>query len=514
MSATTARTRGPDLGSPGPRPGRSRRAWAPWLVVLALAAAWALVSAWWMPRGPVSTAQSLTCVGLGLALGVTAGWLTGSRWAMLLAPLAFAVFYEVARVPVDGPTVDGFHASFYGAVALVTGRLFHALVALLPMAWGAAAGAAVRRRADGRPAGTRLARWSGRAALAVTGVALLALTVGLARPASTAPIVGEDGEPLPGSVAELTTVDVNGHDLGLMIRGHDRDNPVLLFLAGGPGGTELGAMRRHLPALERDFTVATWDQRGTGRSYGELDPRKTLTVDGTVEDALEVTDYLRDRFDQDRIYVVGQSWGTILGVLAIQAAPEKYAGYVGAGQMVSPLATDRIFYDDTIEWAEDTGRNELADDLRRLGPPPYDDPVSYGLVLGHEMDMYPYDHSRNSEGRGQMSENLIVEEYSLTEQVRILGATLDTYVTLYPQIQDIDFRESATDLDVPVFFVQGAHEAPGRADPFRGWYPDVVAPTKRRVVFETSGHRPLFEQPGEFVDYLTEVVLPATGGTG
>ena len=219
---------------------------------------------------------------------------------------------------------------------------------------------------------------------------------------------------------------------------------------------------------------------------------------------------MRERFDRDRIYLVGQSWGTTLGVLAVQAAPERYRAFVGVGQMVSQRATDRIFYDDTLAWAEETGQTDLVTSLREIGPPPSADPRNYEIALSHEMEMYPSDHAPNSEGRGQMSENLLVPEYSLTEQVRILAATLDTFAALYPQLQGIDFRETATSFDIPMFFVQGAHEAPGRTEVFEDWYPLVDAPAKDRLVLDTSGHRPLFEQPQEFTDYLTEVVLPRT----
>ena len=109
-----------------------------------------------------------------------------------------------------------------------------------------------------------------------------------------------------------------------------------------------------------------------------------------------------------------------------------------------------------------------------------------------------------------MSENLLVPEYSLIDQVHVLGAFMDTFTAVYPQLQDIDFRMSATDFEVPMFFVQGAHEAPGRAEPFNDWYPMVSAPQKDLVVLDTSGHRPLWEQPDEFVDYMVDTVLART----
>jgi pimeloyl-ACP methyl ester carboxylesterase len=179
-------------------------------------------------------------------------------------------------------------------------------------------------------------------------VGLLGLTVALIRPAHTEPILAADGNPGSGSVAELTRLRVGGHDLAMMIRGAHTANAVLLYLAGGPGGTEIGAMRRHGQLLEQHLTVATFDQRGTGKSADNLEPTATLTLDRAVNDAIEATNYLRQRFHQDKIYVVGNSWGTILGVLAVQQQPELYRAFVGAGQMVSPRETDRLFYADTL----------------------------------------------------------------------------------------------------------------------------------------------------------------------
>jgi proline iminopeptidase len=487
---------------------------------LALTAGWAVVAGWWMPRGPLTTSQALASIVLSLAVGLAAGTTARTRWMMLAAPVLFAGVFELMRLGLDGPTVDAPHLSTYGLLAMAVGRGFHGLVSLLPMVWGAAMGVGVAHRLD--PAGApparsgrlrRLARIGRRSVAILAGVGLAAFAVLLARPASTTAITGPDGEPVPDSIAELTTLEVNGHELAMMIRGHSVDNPVLLFLAGGPGGSEMGAMRNHLPALEEHFTVVTWDQRGTGKSYPDLDPTGTISLDGFVADTLVVTDHLRERFGQDRIYLLGQSWGSTLGVLAVQEAPERYAAIIGTGQMVSQLGTDRIFYEDTLAWAEANDNGDLAGRLRDIGPPPYGSMLDYETALSHEHEVYPYDRSGNSEGMGGFSENFFVPEYTLVEQVHLLGGFMDTFAALYPQLQDIDFRETATELDVPAYFVQGAHEAAGRAEPFDEWYPMLEAPAKDLVVLDTSGHRPLFEQPDEFVDYMVDTVLAETQGS-
>jgi pimeloyl-ACP methyl ester carboxylesterase len=268
-------------------------------------------------------------------------------------------------------------------------------------------------------------------------------------------------------------------------------------------------MRNHGQDLERDFTVVTWDQRGTGRSYDQLDPVSTLTPENAVDDTIAVTTYLRDRFGQDRIYLVGQSWGTLLGVLAAQRRPELYRAFVGTGQMVSPTATDRIFYEDTLAWARRTGNVSLVDTLERSGPPPYDSILDYEPALSYEQEVYPYDHSGNAEGEGQMAEGIFVGEYDLLDRLHNLGAFLDTFSVLYPQIQDVDLRADAASLDVPVYLFQGAHEARGRAEPAEEWFAMLDAPRKEMAVASTSGHRPLWEQPAAFHRFMTETVLEA-----
>ena len=329
-------------------PRRDRRAGI--AAALILAGGWGLLAGWWTPRGPITTLQALTAIAASLAVGALGGWLMRSRWAMLLTPVLFAAVFELTRAGTAGPLVDGIRldgGGSFGLLAFILGRGLHAVLALVPMILGAALGAGLaRRQTEGRPrihGRARAGLVARRVTAAVAAVALLALTVGISRPASTDAILTDTGAPMAGSVAELIRVPVGAHDQAMMIRGTSTDNPVLLYLAGGPGGTELGAMRRHGQALEKDFIVVTWDQRGIGKSYDSLDPVSTLTLQQAVNDTVEVSNYLRDRFGQDKIYLFGQSYGTILGVLAAQQHPELYRAYIGVGQMVDPRATDVVF---------------------------------------------------------------------------------------------------------------------------------------------------------------------------
>lgn len=475
------------------------------VATVAVAAAAGIIAAHLAPRGPISTADALAWMGASLAVGLACGLLLGSRWSAILAPIVAIAAFEVGRLGTDGPTVDAVHlGSLYGIIALVVGRGVTFLLAVPPMMLGALLGVELAAR-SGRPA-ARL----GPVAWVVAGLMLLGvggLAFLVSRPASTPPVARPDEDATVG-VAEFVRLPIAGHEQVLLIRARDVTDPVVLHLAGGPGGTDIGAMR-HDTALEQDFVVATWDQRGAGKSYGALDPVGTLTLDRAVADAIEVSEYLRHRFDKARILLTGNSWGTILGVLAVQQRPDLYHAWIGTGQMVSPAATDVMFWEDTLAWAEAKGDEALASRLRANGPPPYTDVLRYEDALSHEHDWNPYPEFDNDL---EMPANLFVPEYDLMDRVNGLRAFLDTFSALYPQLQGIDFRVDVPRLEVPVYLAVGAHEARGRAVLADEWFAMLEAPSRERVVFEHSGHRPPFEEPDVFADLMRRV-RDETGAT-
>ncbi|GIF75460.1 alpha/beta fold hydrolase [Asanoa siamensis] len=428
---------------------------------------WGVAAGLWTPRGPLTGGEALWSVALSAAVGVLAGWAGRSRWAMLVAPAVFVAAVEVARAPVAGPSVDAPHLSLLGVTALVTGRGVHGLFTVLPMIVGAAYGAALTRdRLAGRP----IPRYLRRVGVATLAAAVAAVTVLAAIPARTAAIPG------PNAVAELTTVDVGGYDLGLMIRGHDRAAPVLLFVPGAPGGMEKGSMRRHLAGLEQHFVVATLDRRGGGTSYPALDADPPIGLESGIADTVAVTHYLRDRFGQDRVYLLAHSGGSLLGALTAARHPDLYAAYIGTGQAVDLPESDRAFHADLGAGGD---------------PPPYD-------------DFYPYEPIVTNSG-GEVGA-LDGPEYTLLDKLHTVTSMLDTWQAQYPDLQQVDLRTDVPRLAIPAYFVQGADEKPALAKPFAQWYDRLEAPVKRLLVLDGAGHRPMFEQPDRFVAAMTGIL--------
>lgn len=500
MTSTSVAARpGPGDGSSAAAGSRTAHRLA-LLASLGVAIVAGIGAAWLTPRGPATTLEALAWMAAALLGGLACGYILRSRWVLLLAPVAFSLAFELGRLGAEGPTVDAVQlGSTYGIIAFVVGRGLTYLLLLPPMLVGGALGVELAAHL-GRNGASRLG-FVGWALVAALGIVTVGLAFLFAQPARIAPIMGADGASPAGSIAELTTVSLGGHQQALMIRGRSDDNPVLLHLAGGPGGTDLGVMRADT-SLEDDFVVVTWDQRGTGKSYAAIDPLDTFTPEQMVADTIELTEYLRERFDEERIYLHGQSWGSILGVLAVQQRPDLYHAWIGSGQMVSPVATDTMFWEDTIAWAESVGDETLAATLRASGPPPYEDVLAYEAALSHEHDWNPYPEF---DGDKEMPFNLFVPENTMMDRFNGLRAFLDTFAALYPQLQDIDFRRDAAALEVPVYLVQGAHEARGRAVPMEEWFELLDAPRKERVIFEHSGHRPTFEEPGRFAELMERV---------
>lgn len=334
--------------------------------------------------------------------------------------------------------------------------------------------------------------------------------------AHTPPILGEDGRPLPDSIASLEKVRLGGVDQWLIIRGHDENKPVLLFLSGGPGGSEAGRVLRFNQELEKHFVVVIWEQRGCGKSYSNINPRSAMTVDQYVADIVELTDMLRARFDEEKIYLAGHSWGTIIGTYAAQQRPDLFHAYIGSAQMVDVLETDQIIYQMMLDHAREAGNTAMLQSLEAQGEPPYygKSPIQpYSNLFGYEYGVYEVPNIKSEAYRRDGDALLLMlkqPEYGWLDRLNNLRGLMDTFNVVYPQLQELDFRQDAAHLDLPVYLMLGRHDM---NDPY--WLPEeyfnlLEAPSKQLYFFEDSGHGMIWEEADKYHDILINTVLPET----
>ncbi|HSM25177.1 MAG TPA: alpha/beta fold hydrolase [Anaerolineaceae bacterium] len=334
--------------------------------------------------------------------------------------------------------------------------------------------------------------------------------------AHTPPILGEDGKPMEGSIASIEKVKLGGVDQWLIIRGHDVNNPVLLFLSGGPGASEAARVLRFNQELEKHFTVVIWEQRGCGKSYPSFNPKSVLTLDQYETDLIELSELLRNRFNQEKIYLVGHSWGTVIGTLAAQSRPDLYYAYVGTAQMVNVLETDILIYDMVMDHSIKTGDTAFVKTLETQGKPPYlgRSPIQpYSTLFGREYAIFEVPNIKNEDYRRNGDILLLMlkqPEYGWLDRVYYLLGLMNTFNVVYPQLQDLDLRETNTQYDLPYYMVLGRHDMNNPSQIPVDYFERIQSPNKQLIFFEESGHGMIWEEADLFHKLMVEKVLVET----
>lgn len=324
---------------------------------------------------------------------------------------------------------------------------------------------------------------------------------------STPQIVDKNGKTISGSIAELRKVELNGRQEWISIRGENKNNPVLLFLAGGPGGSQMAAVRYNLHELEKNYVVVNWDQPGSGKSYYAAD-RGNLNVNTYVEDGGVLTEYLCKMFGKKKIYLLGESWGSALGIFMAEKYPERYYAFVGTGQMIDFVATEKYDYEKAIEIAQVKNDNKTIKKLKDNGVPPY-----YGTDVTWKSEVYlnylSFDMQKDPEIHNSgynTIRDISSSEYDLADKINFFRGMINTFNHVYPQLYKTDLRKDYAKIKIPVYFFIGRHDINAPTSLVEDYYKVLDAPHKEIIWFEHSGHDPWINENDEFVKKLNEVL--------
>jgi pimeloyl-ACP methyl ester carboxylesterase len=337
---------------------------------------------------------------------------------------------------------------------------------------------------------------------------ILAGVLFLKSPGKPLPFLDGQGNPLPRSISEKIHIKINGVEQGMFIKSRDSINPVLLYLHGGIPDYFL--TKKYPTGLENYFTIVWWEQRGSGLSYSADIPRETMTLEQMIADTHEVTNYLRRRFKQDKIYLMGHSGGTFIGIQAASRMPELYHAYIGVAQMSFQLKSEILAHDYMLARFKESGNRKM---IRKLEESPVSlnglpdaylalrDPAMHSLGIGTTHDM-------NSVITGIILPSLACRDYTVKEKIDMWrGKSRSGISSLWNEMLATDLAKQTLSLDIPVYFFHGMCDYTVSYALAKDYFEKLKAPVKGFYTFEHSAHSPLFEEPAKMQKILQEDVL-------
>jgi len=331
-------------------------------------------------------------------------------------------------------------------------------------------------------------------------------------PGKQIPFTNGNGATIEGSISEKAYVNINGVKQAMFIKSKDATHPVLLFLHGGM--PEYFLTRRYPTGLEDHFTVVWWEQRGSGIAYNPNIPKETLTLEQMVSDTIEVTNYLRDRFQQDKIYLMAHSGGSFIGIHAAAQAPELYHAYIGVAQMSDQLQSEILAYEYMLQKYQENGNTKMVEKLEGA-PVTLTGGIPYEYLVLRDPGMHPLGigttHDMKSVFTGIFLPSLAHPEFTLPEKFNHWRAKSQSGVSsLWDRMITTDLADEVPELTIPVYFLHGIYDYTCSYSLAKAYFEQLKAPIKGFYTFEQSAHSPIMEEPEKTQKILLEDVLTGT----
>ncbi len=317
------------------------------------------------------------------------------------------------------------------------------------------------------------------------------------------------------AIDEVLDIPVNGDIQNIHIRGTSDKDPVLLFVHGGPGTCDRSwVMPKQSPYLAGRFIMVCWDQRMAGKSYKAERASEKMSLDQVVEDMHDVVKYLIERFHQEKIYIVGHSWGTILSCLYLSKYPETIKAYVGMGQFVNGPRNEKRSYDFTWNYAKEHNDQKALKALERIGEP-VDGMYKGGLddMMVQRNYMSKIGGSGSHKKKDSIYKTVLAPfffsgEYKpIREFKKYWKGMFHNGNELWPQAVRLKFDETLKKIDVPVYLFQGDYDENTPTIFAKEWFDALEAPYKEYVPFHESAHLPLTDEAELWGKTLLEKLL-------
>jgi pimeloyl-ACP methyl ester carboxylesterase len=312
----------------------------------------------------------------------------------------------------------------------------------------------------------------------------------------------------PNGIVEERFVQIGGIDQWIQIRGEDRDNPVLLVVHGGPGWPN-AIFTLPLRSWEKHFTVVQWDQRGVSKTLGRNGKAGSgeLSFDRTVSDAIEVTEFLRTHLRKDKVILLAESMGTLVGVPLVKRRPDLFYAYVGTDQYVDMARNEALSYQMTLERVRAAGNSKAVAALEKIGADPTRwDVRAWNVKMGWTFKTDPV--TPNLDRKLLLPLVLSSPTYTLRDIYHVGVGFQFAKAELFEQFMAYDARQLGIRFGVPFFLFQGESDVVTLTTLAEEYFAEVEAPTKGIALIKDAGHFAAFTQPEQFLTELLSQVRP------
>lgn len=344
---------------------------------------------------------------------------------------------------------------------------------------------------------------------------LLVMTVILLimSPGKPKPFLDETGEVIKGSISEKCFIQVNGTKQGMFISAIDSTKPVLLFIHGGPGVPEYALSRNYPIVLEKCFTVCWWEHRGAGLSYSSDIPIETMNFDQFILDATVVTNYLRKRFNQDKIYLMAHSGGTVFAIQLAKKAPELYHAYLAVSQITNQMESEKLAYAYMVGQFTEAGDKKMLERFKKYPVESINTPSYYVMrdAPMHKLGIGTT-HKMRSVITGVFLPVNFAREYTLQEKINFWrGKLFNTHkARMWAKVVETNIPALVKELKIPVYFFGGYYDYTTSSKLAKEYYESLKAPIKAFYTFMNSAHSPMFEEAVLMQEILENDVLNET----
>ncbi|MED3801717.1 alpha/beta hydrolase [Lysinibacillus xylanilyticus] len=288
------------------------------------------------------------------------------------------------------------------------------------------------------------------------------------------------------------------------LRSKNTNNPILLFLHGGPGTAQIAFSRKSQKKLEEFFIVVNWDQRGAGGSFSTSLKMEDLNIERFVLDTEELTTYLLDRFNQKKIFLVGHSWGSIIGLKFSSRRPDLIEAYIGIGQVVDMKRGEKLSYKFTLAEAIRRNNEKAITQLKAIGEPPYKK-VNDGGIQRKWLSKFN-GSTYNGSLFGIIFKNISMKDIKSLKIIKFIKGSILSLNSLEDEMNTVNFLEEIPEINVPVYFCCGRMDYTVPSELVEEYYVKLSAPHKKIVWFEKSAHLPNFEEVEKFSNLCISLV--------